>query len=215
MSEQTSGKVKVLDGIEYHFSSDWIHKLEGEEHWRSYWHQLRLILPELSKVDTILEIGPGSGFVTNYLRSKGYKVTTLDIDDEKSPDIVANLVEYDFPASYDHILAFEVFEHIPFEKFVGILPNLKKSVAKNLFLSVPRNYRIWFHAELIIPYFKEVTFSIKTKRRKIITSNHFWELEYKQYKMKKLISVMDEKGFRAVVIRKVKTMVFFRFTREG
>ncbi|MCK4749407.1 MAG: methyltransferase domain-containing protein [Bacteroidales bacterium] len=215
MSEQSDSRSQILEGIEYRFSSDWIHQLEGEEHWRSYWHQLRLVLPELKEGDTILEIGPGSGFVTNYLRSKGYQVTTLDIDDEKSPDIVANLVEYPFPDAFDHVLAFEVFEHIPFEKFTGILPQLKKSARKNLFMSVPRNYRIWFHADLVIPYFKEVSFSIKTKRRKIITGNHFWELDYKQYNVKNLVKILGRAGFEKATIKMAKTMVFFQLRSQA
>ena len=81
MSEMSNSRSEIVDGVEYRYSSDWVHKLESEEHWRSYWQQLKLALPELEEGDTILEIGPGSGFVTNYLRSKGYKVTTLDIDD--------------------------------------------------------------------------------------------------------------------------------------
>jgi 2-polyprenyl-3-methyl-5-hydroxy-6-metoxy-1,4-benzoquinol methylase len=207
MDIDNSKRSQTYDGIEYRFSSDWIHDLEGKEHWRSYWHQLRMILPALEEGDDLLEIGPGTGFLSNYLKSKGYRVTTLDIDDRKSPDIVANLVAYPFPDVYDHILAFEVFEHIPFEKFTEILPKLKKSSRKNIFLSIPRNFRIWFHADLIIPYFKDVTFSIKTKRRKIIVANHFWELNYKQYTLRSLIRIFNEAGFECVSIKKVKTMV--------
>lgn len=215
MGRSSDSRTQIHEGTEYHYSSDWIHTLEGEEHWRSYWHQLRLLLPSLKEGDSILEIGPGSGFVTNYLRSKGYRVTTLDIDDRKSPDIVANLVAYHFPDPYDHILAFEVFEHVPFEKFREILPRLKKSSRKNIFLSVPRNYRIWFHAELIIPYFKEVTFSIKTKRRKLITPNHFWELDYKHFTLKDLKRIFYEAGLECVITRKVKTLVFLQFESKS
>ena len=211
MTQVDKGHSEVVDGIEYRYSSDWIHQLESEEHWRSYWHQLKLVLPELKKGDTILEIGPGSGFLTNYLRAKGYQVTTLDIDQDKSPDIVANLVVYDFPEVYDHIFAFEVFEHIPFEKFTDSLPRLKIAARKNLFFSVPRNYRIWFHADLIIPYFKEVTFSIKTRRRKILTQNHFWELDYKKYRNKFLLKVLEDAEFTFAAKKSVKTMAFYHF----
>ena len=55
----------------------------------------------LAEGDTVLEIGPGSGFTSNYLRSKGIAVTTLDIDPAKHPDIVANVVEYEFPEPHD------------------------------------------------------------------------------------------------------------------
>lgn len=200
---------QTVNGTEYSFASEWIHKLEEERHWRAYWRQMKLVLPALEHGDSILEIGPGTGFTSNYLRSKGYRVTTLDIDDKKSPDIVANLVEYPFPDTYDHILAFEVFEHIPFDKFSAILPLLKKAFKKNLFFSVPTNYRIWFLAELIIPYFKEVSFCIKAKRRKINAELHFWELEYKQYTSKYLERTLSEAGLTIVNTQKDNLMNFY------
>jgi SAM-dependent methyltransferase len=211
MNKEPDSRTQTLDGIEYRFSSGWIHRLEEEEHWRSYWQQLRFILPGMQGGDSVLEIGPGSGFLSNYLKSKGYEVTTLDIDDQKSPDIVANLVEYSFPTVYDHILAFEVFEHIPFEKFTESLVRLKRATRKNLFMSVPLNHKIWFYADLIIPYLKNISFCIRTKRRKILAGHHFWELDYKQYTLKYLTEKMKEAGFENVLHRRVKTLVFFQF----
>jgi len=210
MDNKSDRRSQTVDGIEYIYVSEWIHQLEKEHHWRAYWHQMNLVLPSLEPGDSILEIGPGTGFTSNYLRSKGYRVTTLDIDDKKSPDIVANLVEYSFPDSYDHILAFEVFEHIPFDKFSAILPLLKKAFKKNLFLSVPANYRIWFQAELIIPYFKEVSFCIQTKRRKINTEHHFWELDYKQYTGKYMERTFSEAGLTIVNNPKIKLLRFYQ-----
>jgi len=204
----SESRSQTMDGVTYKYSSDWIHQLENQEHWMSYHNQLSLILPELKAGDTILEIGPGSGFLSNYLRSKGYQVSTLDIDDEKSPDITANLVDYPFPEKYDHIMAFEVFEHIPFDKFEAVLPKLKNAVVKNLFLSVPRNYRIWFRADLIIPYFKNVSFSIKMKRRKINEGHHFWEMDFGPYKHRKLAEAMGNAGFSIASIKKISLMVF-------
>ncbi len=209
MDTKSDKRSQTVDGIEYSYVSEWIHQLEKEEHWRAYWRQMKLVLPALEHGDSILEIGPGSGFTSNYLRSKGYRVSTLDIDDKKSPDIVANLVEYPFPDTYDHILAFEVFEHIPFDKFSAILPLLKKTFKKNLFLSVPSNYRIWFLAELIIPYFKEVSFCLKTKRRKINTEHHFWELDYKQYTRKYMERTLSEAGLTIVSAQKDNLLNFY------
>ncbi|MCK5138031.1 MAG: hypothetical protein KAR19_19765 [Bacteroidales bacterium] len=77
-------------------------------------------------------------------------------------------------------------------------------------MSVPRNYKIWFHAELKTPYFQNVAVTIKTKRRKIITSNHFWELDYKNHKLKNLVGIMKVAGLESVTIEKVKLVVFFQ-----
>jgi SAM-dependent methyltransferase len=200
---------QVEDGVSYKYSSNWIHQLESEDHWRSYWRQADLLNSVLQKGDTILEIGPGTGFISNYLKSRGYQVTTLDIDEAKSPDIVTNIVKYEFPDPYDYILAFEVFEHIPFQKFVDILPRLRNATRKGLVLSVPRNYRIWFHADLIIPFFKSVSFGLKIKRRRIIEERHFWELDYKDFSEKNLLSRCKEAGLNPWITRKANLVAFF------
>ncbi len=215
MTKTSDTKSQLLDGIEYQFSSDWIHHLESEQHWTLYWKQTNLVLKELQKGDTILEIGPGSGFLSNYLRSKGFHVTTLDIDEQKSPDILSNIVEYPFPDKYDHILAFEVFEHIPFDKFAEILPKLRKTARKNFFFSLPRNYKIWFSIDLIIPYFRNVSFTFKTKRHKITTRNHFWELDYKNYNLNNLDVTIKDVGFLVSTIRKESLAVFFQLKPDS
>jgi len=120
-------KTSVDSGTTYRYSSSWIYHLESADHWYLYWHQQKLMEGELKAGDRILEIGVGSGFTANYLRSKGYDVTTLDIDEEKKPDIHANIVTYDFPKDYDHVLAFEVFEHIPFNKFQGLVGRIRSA----------------------------------------------------------------------------------------
>ena len=87
---------ETIRGVEYKYSAEWIYDLESEEHWRLYWNQQKLMQNKVSSGDNVLEIGVGSGFTANYLKSKSINVKTLDIDRGKKPDIVANLVEYQF-----------------------------------------------------------------------------------------------------------------------
>jgi 16S rRNA A1518/A1519 N6-dimethyltransferase RsmA/KsgA/DIM1 with predicted DNA glycosylase/AP lyase activity len=87
-------RVEVIDGVEYaHPSSEWTKKLEKEFHWQLYWRQQNVMNNLIQPGDHLLEIGPGSGFTTNYLRSKGIQVTTLDLNPDKKPDIVANIAQ--------------------------------------------------------------------------------------------------------------------------
>jgi len=203
-------KSEILDGVEYRYSTDWIHSLENEDHWRLYWHQMDFIKNELNQNDSILEIGMGSGFLSNYLKSKEFNVTTLDIDAGKHPNIATNIVSYDFYTQYDHIIAFEVFEHIPFDKFVLILPKLKKACRKNIFISLPRNYKILFRTEIIFPLIKKVAFSVKCKRNKIIAGHHFWELDYREYTMRKLEEVIDSAGLKIIRKKKMDLLIFIQ-----
>ena len=85
------GTSEVVEGVEYRYSSGWTHGFESETRWRLYWRQQKLMRDLLAPGDRVLEIGIGTQFVANYLRSKGISVTTLDIDADKHPEIVANI----------------------------------------------------------------------------------------------------------------------------
>ena len=187
------------------FESTWIHKLEAEAHWRAYWLQQKMMHNYLEEGDKILEIGVGSGFCANYLRSKGYEVVTLDIDEEKKSDIVANICEYELRNSYDHILAFEVFEHFPLENLFNVLTMLRNHTKKYLFLSLPES-RLITNVNIKIPLLPSVSFSIKVPNHRLpsflkkdLSSNkyHHWEINYsKECSMKKIKDLFLTSGFR-------------------
>jgi 2-polyprenyl-3-methyl-5-hydroxy-6-metoxy-1,4-benzoquinol methylase len=118
----------------------------------------------------------GSGFTANYLKSKGVNVKTLDIDREKKPDIVANLVEYQFLDHYDHVLAFEVFEHIPFVEFKRVVEKISNVCKKYIFLSVPRNEKVWLHFNFQFPIIGKREFRFVTLKGKVTEPAHFWEI---------------------------------------
>lgn len=168
-------KKEIIRGVEYKYSAEWIYDLESEEHWRLYWNQQKLMQNKVSYGDNVLEIGVGSGFTANYLKSKGVNVKTLDIDRGKKPDIVANLVEYQFPERYDHVLAFEVFEHIPFIEFKGVIEKISNVCKKYIFFSVPRNEKVWLHFNFQLPIGKR-EFRFVKLRGKVTEPAHFWEI---------------------------------------
>ena len=152
------------EGAEYRYSSHWIHELEGETHWRLYWRQQKLMQDLVRQGDHVLEIGVGTGFTANYLRSKGVTVTTLDIDADKRPDIVANVAGYEFPETYDAILAFEVFEHLPYHDFSSVLARLATAARRHVFLSLPRNRRLVASVGVKLPKVKARSFQWKVNR---------------------------------------------------
>lgn len=173
---ELKARAETIRGVEYRYSSEWIHKLESQVHWQSYWWQQKLMHDRVRAGDSVLEIGVGSGFTANYLRSKGIDVTTLDIDEEKSPDICANVVTYEFPHIYDHILAFEVFEHIPFEEFQRLLPKVARASRKYLFCSVPLNDKILLRIIVKFWRLRERGLELTRPKRKITAPFHFWEV---------------------------------------
>ena len=193
----------------YTYSSDWIHRLEKLQHWTYYWHQVDLARSVIREGDRILEIGVGTKFTSNYLKSKGYEVLTIDIDPEKNPDIVGNIVEIDLEGSFDHVLAFEVFEHIPFEDFKKVLGKVSTICTKNLLMSVPRNEKVWFNLSLELPGQKYHNFRMATRRGKIITRNHNWEVDYPPYSKRMLERTFNDYNYSVELCRKVSSLYFY------
>ena len=95
--------------IQRKYSSDWINKLETREHWLSYWHQIKLMEGHIKPNDSLIEIGIGSGFTSNYLRSKYVNVLTVDIDRQKSTDAISYETKFTPYESYVHFCFFKVF----------------------------------------------------------------------------------------------------------
>jgi cyclopropane fatty-acyl-phospholipid synthase-like methyltransferase len=191
------------------YSSEWIYKLENFNHWNYYWYQVKMVLPHISKQDKILEIGVGTKFLSNYLKSKGYHITTIDIDPEKKADITADIVTYDFNESFDHVFAFEVFEHIPYQDVENIFLKIHAVCGNHLFFSIPRNEKVWLNLLLEFPGNKKLQFKIATKRRKIISKHHYWEVDYKAYTLKRIKGLIAEKGFELVSQEKFSSLYFF------
>lgn len=202
-------KTQAINGTHYRYSTEWIYSLESEEHWRCYWMQQRTMEGLLASGQHVLEIGVGSGFTANYLRSKGVIVTTVDIDAEKRPDIVANIVAYEFLEQYDHVLAYEVFEHIPFPEFKRVSRNIAGICRGYLFLSVPRSERVWFRCEVFAPKLGHRTFEITTPRTEIVTAHHFWEVDDGNVSRAEFDEALINAGYRLERKKKAFSRLFY------
>ncbi len=171
-------KSDVAEGVAYRYSTDWIHELENEPHWRLYWRQQKLMRELVNRGDHVLEIGIGTGFAANYLRSRGVSVTTLDIDADKQPDVVANVVRYDFPTTHDAILAFEVFEHVPYDDFCSVLARLSATARHYVFLSVPRNMKFVLRIHVKLPKLRARSLDWRVNKGRIDEPYHVWEVDH-------------------------------------
>ncbi|MBK3518557.1 methyltransferase domain-containing protein [Carboxylicivirga marina] len=182
----------------YQYSSEWIHKLENERHWQYYHFQQSLIQKHVEHKESILEVGIGSSFTYNYLKSKNYNIISMDIDADKKPDIVANIVSDDLPANIDTILAFEVFEHIPYDEYMLALKKAKDSGVKKLIISMPLNIKVWFDFDIRLHVFGRIAFQIATRRNKLTTNHHHWEIGYQKYRFNKIKQDITEQGFKII-----------------
>lgn len=210
MTAEDQTNTQIINGTEYRYSSEWIYSLESETHWRLYWQQQKVMQDRVKPGDHVLEIGVGSGFTANYLRTKDVTVTTIDIDPEKNSDIVANIVEYPFSEEYDHILAYEVFEHIPFSEFEYVLPRIRRACRQFLFLSVPQGEVAWFRFELHLPKFRPVVFQFTTRKpRFLMTPHHHWELGSGDVNRTRFKKSIQDSGFHIAQKEKVFSRWFF------
>ena len=212
-AEMAKSKSITEDGTTYRFSSDWIHRLESEEHWRLYWRQQSLMRNVIQFDNRILEIGVGSGFTADYLRSRGLKVITVDIDEQKKPDIVANIVKFHPATTFDHILAFEVFEHIPFRQFEQVIQNLSPRCSGCFFVSLPQYRWVIAAVEFKLPRLGERRLALTMPKSSLNTAHHHWEIGYGDIDEEDVIDVFARHGFSLRDSNTGFCRTFFAFDR--
>lgn len=169
------------------------------ERWSSYWHQINEILACAPK--SILEIGVGDKTVGSYLKTNFPEIIykSLDNDEKLSPDITANIETYALPAGqYDVVCAFEVLEHLPFEKFSVILSKLKQASREYVIISLPHWGR-HFSLEVRLPFFGKLSLQYKCNFFPIehkFDGQHFWEIGKKGYSLKKVKENINRAGLK-------------------
>ena len=130
---------------------------------------------------SILEIGIGNGFTSSFLRRAGYRVTTVDINQDLEPDICAPLDQVGSIIGGDHfdlVVCCEVLEHMPLQEFKSNLDHLG-NLGRRLFLTLP-NYRasVGLGGLLRLPKLGARIFdwTIDIPRKKKLDAEHFWEV---------------------------------------
>lgn len=174
-------------------------------------HLMQIYLTSMLKVEKVLEIGKGTGFVSSILNNY-CNLTTLDFNKDNNPDLIVDITnskQLDTLKDnfYDLILICEVLEHIPYEKIDGILKILKKKTKKYLIISVPNqgayfNLTLFYHglSRLGINILKKIVLIFSTKigntisklhyrfrnryKKFIFQGSHCWELGIDQYNVK-------------------------------
>jgi len=218
-------KIKEVDGYRLSFDSQWTSQLESKEHWGFYWHQAWLVNELTRPEDRLLEIGVGTGFLSNYLKNRGRSVTTVDIDEDKNPDIVSDVSSYDFSAEeFSVVMAFEVFEHMPFPLFKRAVQNTASQKPKVFLFSVPWSVRNIGVVKIKIPKVRAFEARLDIPKKKIFTKNHFWELkgggktapnvldgvEKGLVSMRDLVAVFDDQRYSVEPVHREGRIQFFK-----
>lgn len=163
------------------------------ERWASYFYQLQEI--SFCSPKSILEIGVGDRILGSYIKNNtDIKYQSLDIDEDLEPDIVGSIERIEVPDStYDMVCAFEVLEHLPFEKFEQALREMKRISSRYVVLSLP-HFGPPVKFLLKIPYLPEikVAFKLPFPRKHIFNGEHYWEIGKRGYPLRAIRDILEK-----------------------
>ena len=180
--------------------------------WNSVWHQLDEVLR--LKPETVLEIGPGAGVFKNVAALYGLKIETLDLDPELKPDYVGSATALPFSDnSYDVVCAFQMLEHLPYEKSLHAFSEMARVSRHYVVISLPDARNVWRYmihipkygpCDFFIPFFKLKSYIC------LYNYEHHWEINKIGYGLKKVINDFS-KYMYLVKSYRVKENLYHRF----
>lgn len=164
----------------------------------SFWHQIDAALAFNPK--TVMEIGTGSGIVKFALQKCNVAVTTVDIDPELHPDVLASVLDIPLPDdSFDVALCCQVLEHLPYENFLPALKEIRRTVKGHLVLSLPDLQRV-YRFNLQAPLIGEIKFLWRLPRLRpkpwTFDGEHYWNISNKDYPVSRIRDDIRKSGFR-------------------
>lgn len=161
------------------------------DRWSSYHYQLREIFS--ATPTSVLEIGVGDRVVGNVLKAHDIAYTSADIADDLLPDVVADVTALPFnEGSFDVVCAFEVLEHLPFEKFDLALTELARVSRRKVLLSLP-HFGPSIRCELKVPFLPQVRFAWKAPFPKahVFNGQHYWELGKRGFPPRRIRDILS------------------------
>ena len=168
---------------------------DDEKRWISYFHQVKEVL--IFEPESVLIIGKGNGLAAEYLKLNGIKVTTLDIDENLKPDVIASVVKMPFKDSeFDIALCAQVLEHLPYGDFKKSLLEIGRVAKLGAVISLPHfgpAIRFLFK----FPFLPEIKFMIKIPypKKHIYKGEHYWEIGKREYPAEKIRADIKKCGF--------------------
>lgn len=164
--------------------------------WSSYFYQIREILDLRAK--SILEIGVGDGVLRNYIKNNtDTEYKSLDLNEDLRPDIIGTVEEIPLAGnSFDLVCAFEVLEHLPFEKFEKTLKELKRVSGRYVIISLP-HFGPPVKFLIKIPFLREFKMSCKIPfyKKHVLGGEHYWEVGKKYYEPEKIMKILKDNFF--------------------
>ncbi|MFO8049424.1 MAG: methyltransferase domain-containing protein [Desulfosudaceae bacterium] len=197
-------------------NEDGYYKRIGYGRWCSYFSQMEYISE--CRPDSVLELGVGDGIMSSILRKMGYEVFTCDLSSEVEADVTADITNLPFrDNSFDVVAAFQVLEHLPYERFVPCLRGLGRISRKYVLISLPQ-IRKYIDFQLHLPWMKKNGYLGWFRDipripayREPAGHQHYWEIGVKSYPLKRIVADMRRAGFTISVNRTLPENNYHRF----
>lgn len=178
-----------------------------------YWHQIDEIIS--IKPKTILEIGIGSGFVTSYLKNRGFNIVSIDILQALNPDTVGSVLDLPFgDETFNSVSCCEVLEHLPYSEFNRALSELHRVSQRYVILSLPDDTSIYkFDIQLskIMLVKKSFLNPFHKSKKHYFDGHHYWEIGKTNFSLEKIISEIRQAKFEIINSYRVFERPFQRF----
>ena len=185
---------------------DWLDGLDFLN-WYRYYHLIKSVISQ--EKENILEIGGGSGIVRNCLEPLVSSYTTLDINNNLSPEVVSDVCERveKLKDQFDCVIAADILEHIPYSTVSSALANLHYYLKKggSALITIPHRQSnfLWMTPTQIPHVFTVPTgflslgaFYRRFIKRKIwIDPCHCWEIGDGNVRVKDVNNLILESGF--------------------
>jgi len=148
-----------------------------KKRWNSFFHQIDEIISD--DVDTVLEVGVGTGFLGLVLvHLFHFKYNSIDTREDLHPDFIGSVLDMPFPDdSYDVVCCFQVLEHLPFKDFERALSEICRVARKKVIISLPNA------AKLLLPSIPH-----------IFDGDHYWEINKIGFSLKKIKGIIRYVG---------------------
>lgn len=153
-------------------------------------------LSSLPEIRRVLVVGPGQGLGVQVLRWRGYDVTTFDIDETFTPDVLGSVHDMSAfaSASFDAVLTSHVLEHLPLDYLDPALREIAR-VGRFALVYLPVAGR---HAQLRLqPGFRGLDLALNLdlfsplerpdgRSARYMQGMHYWEVGHRGFRVRDL-----------------------------
>lgn len=155
----------------------------------SYYNQKKNIISiaKNNRGKKILEVGKGNGFLSDYLKKRGFDIKTFDYNKNVKPDFFGDIkkIENIIDEKFDIITCFEVLEHIKYEDVENVIKQFSQMTNEYLLISVPQCrlfFTLWIDVSVLHNH--SFSFNIPIPLKHKFDGEHYWELGKKGYSVK-------------------------------